>query len=279
MPRQWKAFTLVELLVVIAIIAILAALLLPALSKAKARAQTIQCLNNMKQLQLAWYLYAGDYNDRIPPNYGVFGAGVSPDSASWVSGYMTYETEPLAAAWYFDSTNVLKLVPGGYGSIGQYTKTPAIYKCPADKSWIKIGGQIHSRVRSVSMNEYMNCLEIDDSALSYVFRKTSDIIDPGPSQAFVFADDHEDSVGDPMFYVPFPTDWPNTYWGSLPANRHSGAGVFAFADGHAEIKKWLDPRTLVPVKRVKGWWDPNSPQNQDALWVQERTTRRGPGVP
>jgi prepilin-type N-terminal cleavage/methylation domain-containing protein/prepilin-type processing-associated H-X9-DG protein len=273
------AFTLIELLVVIAVIAILVGLLLPVLSKAKARAQTIQCLNNLKQLQLFWYLYAGDNNDQIAPNYPGQSAGQSPRTASWVSGWMCYETLPDHARWYSDSTNTLKLVPGGYGSIGNYTKSPAIYKCPADKSWIRISGQTHARVRSVSMNQYMNTLSFGDDDVWYVFRKTSDILDPSPAQAFVFVDEHEDSIDDGYFWVSMPTVWPDTAWIDLPASRHSGAGTFAFADGHADIKKWLDPRTRLPVKRYPHSHDLRSPQNRDVVWVQERTTSKKPGAP
>src|SRR5690348_13011228 len=120
--RGKDGFTLVELLVVIAVVAILAGLLLPALAKAKARAQTVQCLNNIKQLQLVWHLYASDNDDRIPPNYPNQAAGNFPASASWVSGWMSYETSAIDKPWYADSTNTSKLVPGGYGSIGAYTK-------------------------------------------------------------------------------------------------------------------------------------------------------------
>jgi len=275
-----KGFTLVELLVVIAVIAILAGLLLPALSKAKAKAQTIQCLNNLKQLHLAWYLYAGDNNDRIPPNYGVAGDnGKYPDTASWVAGAMCYETLPEWASLYSDSTNTLKLVPGGYGSIGNYTKSPYIYKCPADRSWIMIGGQIHPRVRSVSMNLFMNEPRFRDDNSWYVFQKTSDIVDPAPANAFVFADEHEDSIASGCFWPDEETVWPNVWWVSLPASRHGGAGTFSFADGHAEIKKWLDPRTLVPVKRLIGWYVGPSTQNRDVLWVRERATSKKPDAP
>jgi prepilin-type N-terminal cleavage/methylation domain-containing protein/prepilin-type processing-associated H-X9-DG protein len=274
--RSTRGFTLVELLVVIAIIAILAGLLLPSLSKAKTKAQSVQCLNNLRQLQLAWYLYAGDNNDNVPPNYS-YGdvAGKLPTTASWVSGMMAYETIPEFAPWYTDSTNISKLVPGGYGSIGSYAKTPAIYKCPADKSWILLSAARYTRVRSVAMNEYMNDVNfvIDDRVQICVFRKITDIIRPPPSLAWVFIDEHEDSISSGWFGVEPPTPttpWMPHFWAQLPASRHNGAATLSFADGHVETKKWLDPRTKKPVTRTR--FIPIIEENPDAAWLEERTT-------
>jgi len=263
-------------LVVVAVIAILAGLLLPALSKAKARAYTVVCLNNMKQLQLAWHIYAEDHDDWIAPTAPGFDNGKFPETASWVAGIMSYETlrdtQP-GFADFSDSTNTLKLVPGGYGSIGQYTKSPGIYKCPADKSWTLIGGQRHARVRSVSMNAFMG--EPEWYRIAYCFSKTSDLSDdPGPANTFVFVDEHEDSIWGGAFYISGAAIWSDTYWVSLPASRHSGAGVFSFADGHAETKKWLDRRTRVPVKRqLRLVVEKDCPHNQDVLWVRDRATK------
>jgi len=277
--RRAKAFTLIELLVVIAIIAILAGLLLPTLSRARAQAQTVQCLNSQRQLQLAWQLYADDHTDWIARNWHTQEGGNYPDAPSWATGLMTYETLAPAAPWFSESTNTVLLVPGGYGSIGHYTKNPGIYKCPADKSWIQISGQRHPRARSVSMNCYMSGGGFGDGYFWYVFRKTADIVTPSPSQAFVFLDEHEDSITIGNFGGGAGTIWPNTRWLQLPASRHGGAGTFSFADGHTEIKKWLDPRTIMPVKRLVGWFDGNSPQNRDVLWVTERASSKKPGTP
>ncbi len=271
--QKWKAFTLVELLVVIAVVAILAGVLLPALSKAKARAQTIQCLNNLRQLQLGWLLYAGDNSEGLAGNYGGVEGGKYPGASSWVSGWLAYETIPFDSPWFSDSTNKVLLVPGGYGSIGGYTKSAAIYNCPADKSWILVNGTRHARVRSVAMNGYMNSMQMSDSPYWRVFRKTTDIIDPPTDKAWVFTDEHEDTIDDGYFDLALgdiPTPSRPHYWFELPGSRHSGAATVSFADGHAEIKKWFDPHTKKPVTRTR--YIPVIEENPDAAWLQERST-------
>jgi len=272
--RRSDAFTLIELLVVIAIIAILAGLLLPALGRAKSKAQTIQCLNNLRQLQVAWYLYAGDNDDRIPFNRSGQDAGQLPGTASWVSGYMTYETIPEHAPWYPDCTNTLKLVPGGHGSIGGYTRNPTMYKCPTDRSWILINGTRHARVRTVGMNWFMNSQSFRDNSNWREFHKTTEIVDPPTDRAWVFIDEHEDSVDDGQFTVAYfgATAATPHYWEELPASRHSGAATLSFADGHVEVKKWLDHRTKKPVERNR--FIPVLEENPDAAWLQERSTAK-----
>ncbi|HXT42201.1 MAG TPA: hypothetical protein VN887_19495, partial [Candidatus Angelobacter sp.] len=236
-------------------------------------AQTIQCLNNMKQLELAWHLYADDHEDRITPNYPGQDAGKYTGMASWVSGWMTYETSAIDAPWYSQSTNTLLLIPGGYGSIARYTKNPGIYKCPADKSWIMINGARSGRVRSVAMNGFMDSLWPWGDTVVCVFRKTTDIIAPSASQTWVFIDQHEDSIEDGRFEVELagPTSpWVPHFWAELPSSRHNGAVTLSFADGHAEIKKWLDPRTRQPVTRTR--YIPVIEENPDAAWLQERSS-------
>jgi prepilin-type N-terminal cleavage/methylation domain-containing protein/prepilin-type processing-associated H-X9-DG protein len=265
-PRH--GFTLIELLVVIAIIAILAGMLLPALSKAKTKAQGIMCMNNHRQLLLAWRMYVDDYSDRLP--------FVKHGPSAWMDGWLDYEGNNRSN-WDVTADIETSLLWAYSGS------THGIFKCPGDRSVVTYRGRRMPRVRSMSMLNWMGGrgegLEMGWSGPGWrTYRLASEIIDPGPTRTFVFLDEREDSINDGMFVVDmtgYPDQPASLNIVDIPASYHGGAGGFSFADGHSETKRWQDPRTMPPV--VPGQiipYDNPSPNNPDIIWMQERATRR-----
>jgi prepilin-type N-terminal cleavage/methylation domain-containing protein/prepilin-type processing-associated H-X9-DG protein len=285
-------FTLIELLVVIAIIAILAAMLLPALSKAKQKAQSIACMNNNKQLMLGWRMYADDNNDLLAPNdfpyltsYAQAGAAQSK-MKNWVVGTMAVGADASDHPYQVGKVSEL-LDPNSV--LSPYLPNRGIYHCPADNYVDTYGGNaVHCR--SISMNSAVGTIFNSSTAMggtdtrplgspvgggwlsgsSYVggvnptwltYGKSSSFVRPGPSDTWVFIDENPQTINDGSMAISANAAPGATYVIDYPTGLHGGGGALAFADGHAIVHKWKDPATYTYTGPVHG----NNGQQQPAL--------------
>ena len=249
--RRSKGFTLIELLVVIAIIAILAAMLLPALAKAKQKAQGMRCLNNLKQLQLSWIMYAGDYGEQMVPN-------IKGGATSWVTGNVSLNP---------DFTNVIPIMNG---TLYPYIKNVGSYVCPAAKAIQPSGAAVAAvAVRHYSVGGRMGGDDATEAAVLPTYppdKKTSDVRNPGPSEALVFVEESANTIDDGYFAVNNFAQWQNS-----PSIRHALSSMFSFVDGHVEPHRW---RTITIEQGFNVTPPPPfTPRNVDLAWVQAAVYR------
>ena len=255
------AFTLIELLVVIAIIAILAAILLPTLIKAKSAARTTACFNNERQLQLAWQMYVHENGDCLPPNISrPQGLNQVNVAGAWVLGNPQLDTDTL---------NIQN------GVLYPYVGSPGVYHCPADTSTVR-GHPELLRTRTYSIQTYLNDDVISGTTLDDVdnspfnLRKFSQIVDPPPSRLFVFIDEHELAIDDGIFALPDRVAYtPNPpFWGEFPTYRHNNGANLSFADGHVEYHHWQYHRVLTSFIPEEHPVANNTTDLTDWQWLQ-----------
>jgi prepilin-type N-terminal cleavage/methylation domain-containing protein/prepilin-type processing-associated H-X9-DG protein len=230
-----RGFTLIELLVVIAIISVLIAVAVPALSKARSLAQSAGCLNNLRQLQVCWLMYANDHDGTLPPNMCIYELTTGQPypgvnlNLTWCAGNARTDT---------NTANIER------GYLFPYNRSVGIYHCPADKS--RVGASSIRRTRSYNMSQSINGIRFTGELAAAIptFQKLTRIRHPEPVDLFVFIDVHEDSIVDSLFGIPIPGSPFDGIWYDLPANRHGNGCNLSFADGHVEHWKWVVPKVF-----------------------------------
>ena len=248
-------------------------MLLPALAKAKGKALGISCMSNNKQVGLGWLMYATD-------NDGYLAGSLGGRGKIWVPGNLDFSSRK-------DNVDPSLLLDPKRGALlGKYLQNAEVFKCPADKSTVRVGRETLPRIRSISMSQSFGLNPRQGGGAgqwlpysSYrTYAKETDMGIPGASNLFVFLDEHPNSINDAAFAVKCDARGGSARMIDWPASFHNGAGGFAFGDGHAEIKKWLDPRTIVPHKNSNGMPSPPgglnqpAPNSKDVEWMQDRAS-------
>ena len=281
--RGGRGFTLIELLVVIAIIAILAALLLPALGRAKFKAQGVQCMNNHRQLAIAWRMYTEDAKDMLlfsSSDVGYLGSWDPLTSPyTWCTGRIDFNNGNRSN---WDPTKDIYQSP-----MWPYCgKNLGIWRCPADRSFVTVNGARTPRIRSMAMNAYLGGfggkpISTGNMTAYTLYLKYSQLSRPGSDRIFVFIDEREDAINYGNYLQDMTGYSPNNpalyRWLDLPGAYHGNAGGLSFADGHSEIRRWKDGRTSRPINEGGVIFDGSTPipqaGNVDIGWMQDKTTR------